>query len=70
MTTHLEKVLMVKIIEGCESRVTALNQIRIDIECSSPWDVATRFGVLENNSAEEFMIQYMTAYNEEVTHIY
>lgn len=62
----LDTVIAAKIALGCEDRYEALNDIMRSLETVSPYDFAKMFRVLENNSAEEFMIQYMTAFNKEV----
>lgn len=70
MTTLLEKVLAVKINFGCSDRHEALLDIQRSLESIAPYDFAKMFNVLENDSAEEFMIQFMSAFNKEVYRAY
>ena len=62
----LEQVIEKKIALGCEDRYSALRDIKKSLETVSPYDFAKMFRVLANDSAEDFMIEYMTAFNKEV----
>ena len=68
--TLLDKVIAKKIKLGCEDRYDALKDIKLSLDAASPFDVAYFFDVLVNDSAEDFMIEFMTAYNDEVRHTY
>ena len=63
---QLNKVIEQKMKLGCTDRYDALHDIKRSIDTTSPYDFAKMFRVLENDSAEEFMIQFMTAFNKEV----
>lgn len=66
----LESVIDKKIELGCNDRMSALEDIRIGIEQSTPYEFAKMFGVLVEDSAEEFMVQFMGSYNFELSPIY
>jgi hypothetical protein len=77
MTILLDKVLNVLIptIPGSAddleyARLESLDIIRKNIQLDGPYGFASNWGVLVNNSAEDFMIQFMTVYNREVACTY
>ena len=64
---YLDKVIAKKIELGCIDRQDALEDIRKSFDNTSPYQTAKFFGVLdENESAEDFAIEFMTAYNNEI----
>ena len=66
----LNKVIDTKIRLGCFDRHSALEDIKLSIDNTSPYDFAEMFGVLVDDSAEEFMMQFMPTYNKEVRYCY
>jgi hypothetical protein len=66
----LEQVIEKKIKLGCTDRYDALCDIQMSLRTTSPWEFAKMFGVLVDESAEEFMLQFMPAYNNEVQYWY
>ena len=64
--TLLEKVVEKKIALGCVDRFDALEDIKCSIDTSSLWQFAKMFDVLVNNSAEDFAMEFMSAFNKEV----
>lgn len=65
--TKLEIVIEKKIKLGCADRTAALVDIALSIETSDIWSFADIYGVLdERRSCEEFAIEFMTAYNNEI----
>jgi len=62
----IEKAIAKKIELGCEDRDEALADIAKSIEIGSMWQFAKCFGLLVDDSAEEFSIQFYTTYNREV----
>lgn len=48
-------------------RADILVTIHSRIHRSSPWQFAKEHNVLVDNSAEEFMIEFMTTYNSEIS---
>lgn len=48
----------------------ALRVIKKWIDLDGAWTFAKNHDVLVNNSSEDFMIQYMTEYNNEVGYFY
>lgn len=67
----LDKVIEKKIALGCSDRREAMEEIRNQTrrECSF-YSVAQTFRVLVNESAEDFAIEFMTAYNKEIAGVY
>lgn len=69
--TKLEKVIGFKMKLGCADRREALEDILIGWKETGPYGVAKTFGVLdESESAEDFAIEFMTAYNKEILPIF
>lgn len=66
----LNKVIETKIKLGCVDRHDALEDIKLSIDNTSPYDFAEMFDVLVDNSAEEFMMQFMPTFNKEVRYCY
>lgn len=65
-TNLLEQVIAKKIWLGCVGRYEALQDIKLSIDTSSPFVFAETYGVLVNETAEYFMIEFMAVFNEEV----
>lgn len=71
MAALLEKVIASKIALGCDDREDAMEEIRAEVDrYGSFFHIAKTFGVLVNESAEEFAVQFMNAYNNEIRPIY
>lgn len=67
----LDRVVELKIHLGCNDRYHALCDIKTSIDSTSLWQFAKMFGVLDkNNSAEDFAMEYYTAFNNEVEYTY
>lgn len=66
----LDIVVQKKIGLGCMDRYDALEDIRRSLNTTSPYDFAKMFGVLRNESAEDFMMEFMSAFNREVRPCY
>ncbi len=64
--TLLEKVIAAKIVLGCDDRQDALLGIRKSIEIDGLYQFAKTYRVLVDNSAEDFAIEFMSAFNDEV----
>jgi hypothetical protein len=59
--------------EGTEEkwdRYMALDELKTWIDMEGPYEFAKQWGVLVNNSAEEFMMQFMNTFNREVRWTY
>jgi hypothetical protein len=71
MTTNLldTAIEAVREVLDCDRR-GALEHLSNQIDRKGAYTVAKLHEVLVNNSAEEFMIEFMTAYNNEVGHKY
>lgn len=52
------------------ARCEALCIIKANIQLDGPYCYAKNWNVLVNDSAEEFMMQFMATYNREVTYTY
>ena len=65
--TLLEKVIAKKIQLGCADREAALEDIALSVSQSSFYFVARMHCVLVEESGEEFAIEFMTAYNNEIS---
>jgi hypothetical protein len=73
MMELIEKAIAKKIELGAEDRVEALEDIARSIEfggCGGLYGFALQNRLLIDDSAEEFAIQYYTAYNKEVAYRY
>lgn len=66
----LGQVIRAKIKLGCADRLDALEDIKLSLDSYGPYQFAKMFHVLKDDSAEEFMIQFMTAFNRDVRHTY
>jgi hypothetical protein len=70
MNMALEKYSMVEALvldmrsDGLTTTDNALHDIHAVFDRLGPYEYAKRFGLLVNNSGEEFAIQFMSAYNE------
>jgi len=65
--SKLDKVVKIKMGLGCFDSFDALVDIALSIDNYGLWNFAKMFRVLdENESAEEFAIEFYTAYNKEV----
>lgn len=67
---ELNKVIEIKIDLGCIDRYDALVDIKRTIDEIGIYDTAKRYNVLVNDSGEEFDMQFMSAYNNEVRYTY
>jgi len=47
------------------AQVGSIEKLQPEFDRKGPYDTAKKYGVLVNNSAEDFAIQFMSAYNEE-----
>lgn len=69
--TKLEKVIEKMIGLGAVDRIDALCEISRSCDINGMWNTANTFCVLdENRSCEDFAIEFMTAYNNEVNYKY
>jgi hypothetical protein len=66
----VEHVIATKIALGCADRFEALCDIKRSIDSTSLWQAAKTFNVLRDNSAEDFAIEFFSAYNAEIAQIY
>lgn len=67
----LDKVVSEKIkMRVVADRYAALRAIKIAVDQRGMFTVAKQYGCLVNNSAEGFAIEFMTAYNNEVSYTY
>ena len=63
LTPVIERI----IAEGAEDRIDALEVIAVKMERMGSWGFAKEYGTLDlSNTAEEFSIQFMSAYNKEI----
>lgn len=62
----LNRVIDMKMTLGCADRRSALEDIALSVEATGMYATAKTFRVLVDESAEEFAIQFMTAYNKEI----
>lgn len=66
MQTKLERVVAMNIALGSADRAAALCDIKLSTERRGLFQTARAFGVLVANSAEEFAIEFYTAFNAEI----
>jgi hypothetical protein len=64
-TSLLDRVIDTQMHFGAVDREDALRWIAVNVE-SDLWGFARMHGVLVNDSAEEFAIQFYNAYNAEI----
>lgn len=70
-TPYLDMVIDQELKLGIPDRIAALEDIAISIDNNNLYSFAKTRGVLDHReSAEEFSIEFMTAYNKEVGHRY
>ena len=62
----LEKVIAKKIQLGCTDREAALEDIALSVSQGSFYTVAKTYGVLVEDSGEDFAMEFMTTYNDEI----
>lgn len=68
MASLLDKVVSAMYELGCSDRRAALVEIARQADRDGGFfHIAQTYGALVNNSGEEFAIQFMTAYNKEVS---
>lgn len=69
-TVLIDSVIVRAIKFGYADRHAALEAIRTIIDRKSLYHAAKHWGVLVNNSAEEFAVQFYNTYNNEVRYTY
>ena len=62
----LEKVIAQKIQLGCSDRQAALEDIALSVSQGSFYTVAKTHRVLVDDSGEDFAMEFMTTYNNEI----
>ena len=66
----LDKVINIKLGLGCIDRYDALCDIKLTIDEIGIYHTAKRYNVLVNDSGEDFAMQFMAAFNNEVRYTY
>lgn len=66
----IDKVIQIKIDLGCIDRYDALVDIKRTVDELGIYYTAKRYNVLVNESGEDFAMQFMSAYNNEVKYTY
>lgn len=69
-TTQLDKVMNFHLAMNNNDRYLALESVKKSFDIEGPYQVAYTHNVLVNDSAEEFAMQFMTAYNNEICPVY